>query len=60
MNHFEKTVNHIATFAMMPQWLDEMRRWTKELESQEHGLFQGLGLAVKQRIDEIKGTNVKS
>lgn len=43
-------INHIARFAMMPQWLDEMRRFTKELESEHGEHFEGLGQAVKQRM----------
>lgn len=47
-------VNHIARFAMMPHWLDEMRRFTKELESEHGEHFEGLGKAVKQRMDFLK------
>lgn len=46
-------IDHIARFAMMPHWLDEMRRFTKELEAQGE-LFKGLGQAVKQRINFLK------
>jgi hypothetical protein len=37
---------------MMPHWLDEMRRFTKELQEQE--LFKGLGLAVADKIKLLK------
>lgn len=52
MNYFSRMVDHIAKFAMMPHWLDEMRRFTKELQKQE--LFKGLGLAVAEKIKLLK------
>jgi len=52
MNYFDNMVDHIAKFAMMPHWLDEMRRFTKELQEQE--LFKGLGLAVADKIKLLK------
>lgn len=48
--HLDHMVSHIARFAMMPAWIDEMRRWTKELEKDESGYYKGLGLAVAERI----------
>jgi hypothetical protein len=53
-NHLEHMVNHIARFAMMPAWIDEMRRFTKELEQHESGFYKGLGLAVAERIKLLK------
>jgi len=53
-NHLEHMVSHIARFAMMPAWIDEMRRWTKELEQHESGYYKGLGLAVAERIKLLK------
>jgi hypothetical protein len=47
-------VNHIAKLAMMPAWIDEMRRWTLELEKHESGYYKGLGAAVKQRIELLQ------
>jgi hypothetical protein len=52
MNYFDNMVDHIAKFAMMPHWLDEMRRFTKELQQQE--MYQGLGLAVADKIKSLK------
>lgn len=52
--NIDHIVNHIARFAMMPHWLDEMRRFTKELEATEGEYYKGLGLAVKQRIEFLK------
>jgi hypothetical protein len=51
-NHFTKMVDHIAKFAMMPHWLDEMRRFTKELQQQE--IYHGIGLAVADKIKSLK------
>lgn len=50
----ENIINHIARFAMMPAWIDEMRRWTKTLEEHESGMYKGLGLAVAERLKYLK------
>ena len=52
--HLDHMVNHIASLAMNPAWIDEMRRWTKELEAQESGFYKGLGLKVAERIKSLK------
>ena len=52
--HLEHMTNHIAKLAMMPAWIDEMRRFTKELESEESGFYKGLGVAVAERIKSLK------
>lgn len=52
--NIDHIVNHIARFAMMPHWLDEMRRFTKELQAQEGEVYKELGQAVKQRIEFLK------
>jgi hypothetical protein len=52
--HFDHMVNHIAKLAMNPAWIDEMRRWTKELEQHESGFYKGLGVAVAERIKSLK------
>jgi hypothetical protein len=52
--HLEHMTNHIAKLAMMPAWLDEMRRWTKTLEEHESGMYKGLGLAVAERLKYLK------
>ena len=54
MNHLDHMVNHIARLAMMPAWIDEMRRWTLELEKHESGYYKGLGAAVKKRIELLR------
>jgi hypothetical protein len=52
--HLDHMVNHIAKLAMNPAWMDEMRRWTKELEQHESGYYKGLGVAVAERIKSLK------
>lgn len=52
--NIDHIVDHIARFAMKPQWLDEMRRYTKELEAQEGEIFKGLGNKVAERIKTLK------
>jgi hypothetical protein len=39
---------------MNPAWIDEMRRFTKELEKEESGFYKGLGVAVAERIKSLK------
>lgn len=51
--NIDHIVNHIARFALMPHWLDEMRRFTKELQAQDEA-YKELGQAVKQRIEFLK------
>jgi hypothetical protein len=46
--------NHIASLAMNPAWIDEMRRFTKSLEQEESGFYKGLGLKVAERIKSLK------
>lgn len=53
-DHLKHMVNHIAKLAMNPAWIDEMRRWTKELERHESGFYKGLGAAVAERIKLLK------
>lgn len=50
-DHLNHMVDHIAKLAMNPAWIEEMRRFTKELESDESGFYKGLGLAVKKQIE---------
>jgi len=52
--HLEHMTNHIAKLAMMPAWIDEMRRFTKELESEESGFYKGLGVAVAERLKLLR------
>ena len=52
--HLEHMTNHIASLAMNPAWIDEMRRFTKELEKEESGFYKGLGVAVAERIKSLK------
>lgn len=52
--HLQHMVNHISRLAMMPAWIDEMRRFTKSLEQEESGFYKGLGAAVAERIKSLK------
>ena len=53
-NHLDHMVNHIAKLAMNPAWIDEMRRFTKELEKEESGFYKGLGVAVAERLKLLR------
>lgn len=50
----ENLINHIARYAMMPHWVEEMRRWTLELQKEHPTVFGGLGAAVAERIKSLK------
>lgn len=50
----ENLINHIARYAMMPHWVEEMRRWTLELQKEHPTVFGGLGAAVADRIKSLK------
>ena len=50
----ENIINHIARYAMMPHWVEEMRRWTLELQKEHPTVFGGLGVAVAERIKSLK------
>ena len=52
--HLDHMVNHIASLAMNPAWIDEMRRFTKSLEQEESGFYKGLGVAVAERLKLLR------
>jgi hypothetical protein len=52
--HLDHMVNHIAKLAMNPAWIDEMRRFTKELEKDESGFYKGLGVAVAEQLKLLR------
>ncbi len=47
-------IDHYAKLAMIPGWIDYVRHQVKEMENHPTGMFKGLGLAIKQRMDELK------
>ena len=46
-------VEHYATLALTPGWIDYVREQVKEMEKHPTGMFKGLGKAIKQRMDEL-------
>jgi len=46
-------VEHYARLALTPSWIDYVRQRVKELENDPTGMFNGLGKAIKQRMDEL-------
>jgi hypothetical protein len=46
-------VEHYARLAHNSGWLDYVRQQVKEMESHPTGMFNGLGLAIKQKMDEL-------
>ena len=49
----DQFVEHYAKLALMPGWIDYVRHQVKEMENHPTGMFNGLGLAIKQRMDEL-------
>ena len=54
MTYYEQMTNHIARLAQNPGWIDEMRRFTKELEACESGAWKGIWQDIKQRLEFLK------
>lgn len=48
-------VYHIAGLATSPAWLEEMRRFTKELEKEP--MYAGLGAAVAEQLKLLREQN---
>ncbi|CAB4127916.1 hypothetical protein UFOVP106_17 [uncultured Caudovirales phage] len=46
-------IDHYAKLAMISGWIDYVRHRVKELENHPTGMWKGLGIAIKQRMDEI-------
>ena len=46
-------VEHYARLALMPGWIDYVRHQVKKMEKHPTGMFKGLGIAIKQRMDEL-------
>lgn len=46
-------VEHYARLALQPGWIDYVRHQVKELEKHPTGMWKGLGLAIKIRMDEL-------
>ena len=46
-------VEHYARLALNLGWIDYVRHQVKEMEKDPTGMFNGLGLAIKQRMDEL-------
>ena len=47
-------IEHYAKMALTKGWLDHARLRAKELEACQSGLWLGIGLQIKQRMDELK------
>ena len=46
-------VDHYARLALIPGWIDYVRHQVKEMEKHPTGMWKGLGLAIKIRMDEL-------
>ena len=46
-------IDHYAKLAMIPGWIDYVRHQVKEMENHPTGMWKGLGLAIKQRMDKL-------
>ena len=46
-------VEYYARLALNPDWIDYVRHQVKEMENHPTAMFMGLGIAIKQRMDEL-------
>lgn len=53
------TADWYASLAQQPGWLEYCRHAVQELEADESGLYKGLRLAVRARIEAAKAKNVQ-
>jgi hypothetical protein len=53
-HEFDATADWYAHLAQQPGWLEHCRHAVQELEADESGLYKGLRLAVRARIDQKK------
>ena len=53
-HEFDATADWYAHLAQKPGWLEHCRHAVQELEADESGLYKGLRLAVRARIDKQK------
>jgi hypothetical protein len=53
-HEFDATADWYANLAQQPGWLEHCRHAVQELEADESGLYKGLRLAVRARIDQKK------
>ncbi len=50
----QRLVEHYASLAMNPATVDHARFIVRQMQSDESGLWSGIGLQIKERIDEKK------
>lgn len=53
-NEFDATADWYAELARKPGWLEHCRHAVQQLEADQSGLYKGLRLAVRARIDQKK------
>jgi hypothetical protein len=51
----DRLVSHYALMAMNPATLEHARYQVLKMQQEPSGLWDGLGILVKQRIEELKG-----
>jgi hypothetical protein len=51
----DRLVSHYAQMALNPATLDYARQRVLKMQQEPSGLWDGLGILVKQRIEELKG-----
>lgn len=53
-DEFNAAANWYAELAIKPGWLEHCRYAVRQLESDESGMYKGLRLAVRERIDKSR------
>jgi hypothetical protein len=51
----DRLVSHYAQMALNPATLEHARYQVLKMQQEPSGLWDGLGILVKQRIEELKG-----
>jgi hypothetical protein len=57
---FEHAANWYTYLAQQPGWIDHCRHAVQELEADNSGVYKGLRLAVRERIEKAKAEKVQS
>jgi len=58
-DEFNTTADWYAELARKPGWLEHCRYAVQQLESDDSGLYKGLRLAVRERIEAAKAKKVQ-
>jgi hypothetical protein len=58
-HEFDATADWYAELARKPGWLEHCRYQVQQLEDDDSGVYKGLRLAVRERIEAAKAKKVQ-